>query len=94
WTAKANFDGLAGVGEQMSALSALQYTLVKKQATKVPVTADTGGTSIGNPDAGRPMESYMPVTTEITIGEKVAAGFVTTAIAFSVLGASFFVMKE
>ncbi|KAI0834583.1 glycoside hydrolase family 76 protein [Hypoxylon sp. FL0890] len=94
WTAKANFDGLVGVGEQMSALSALQYSLVKKQATKAPVTADTGGTSVGNPDAGVPIESYMPVMAEITTGEKVAAGFMTTAIAFSVVGASFFVMKE
>lgn len=94
WTAKASFDGLAGVGEQMSALSALQYTLVKKQAIKAPVTADTGGTSVGNVNAGRPVEDYMPSIPEITTGEKVAAGFLTTAIAFSVAGASFFVMKE
>ncbi|KAI0898097.1 glycoside hydrolase family 76 protein [Annulohypoxylon nitens] len=94
WTAKASFDGLAGVGEQMSALSALQYTLVKKQAIKAPVTADTGGTSVGNVNAGRPVEDYMPSIPEITTGERVAAGFLTTAIAFSVAGASFFVMKE
>ncbi|KAI1458436.1 glycoside hydrolase family 76 protein [Annulohypoxylon moriforme] len=94
WTDKANFDGLAGVGEQMSALSAIQYTLVKKQAVKAPVTADTGGTSIGNVNAGRPVDEYMPSIPQITIGEKVAAGFLTTAIAFSVAGASFFIMKE
>ncbi|KAI1390905.1 glycoside hydrolase family 76 protein [Hypoxylon trugodes] len=94
WTEKANFDGLVGVGEQMSALSAIQYTMIKKQAVKAPVTADSGGTSVGNPNAGRPMEDYMPVMAPITIGEKVAAGFLTTAFAFSVVGASFFVMKE
>ncbi|KAI2470257.1 glycoside hydrolase family 76 protein [Annulohypoxylon bovei var. microspora] len=93
WTAKATYDGLSGVGEQMSALSALQYTLVKKQAVKAPVTADTGGTSVGNVNAGRPVNEYMPTIAEITTGEKVAAGFLTTAIAFSVVGASFFVMK-
>lgn len=94
WTDKASFDGLVGVGEQMSALSAIQYTLVKKTEAKAPVTADTGGTSVGNVNAGRPPAEYMPMTVEITTGEKVAAGFLTTAIAFSVMGASFFVMKE
>ncbi|XXG99841.1 Mitochondrial import inner membrane translocase subunit tim22 [Hypoxylon texense] len=94
WTDKASFDGLVGVGEQMSALSAIQYTLVKKQDVKVPVTADTGGTSVGNVNAGRPPDEYMPMTVEITTGEKVAAGFLTTAVAFSVMGASFFIMKE
>ncbi|KAI1477959.1 glycoside hydrolase family 76 protein [Daldinia eschscholtzii] len=93
WTSKENFDGLAGVGEQMSALSAMQYTLVKKQSV-APVTATTGGTSKGDPDAGRPMEAYMPSLPPISTGEKVAAGFVTSAIAFSVLGACFFVMKD
>lgn len=95
WTDKASFDGSVGVGQQMSALSAMQYSLIKKeQTTKVPVTADTGGTSVGDPNAGRPPDEYMPMMTEITVGEKVAAGFVTTAIAFSVLGACFFVMKD
>ncbi|KAI2781497.1 glycoside hydrolase family 76 protein [Daldinia loculata] len=93
WTEKEKFDGLAGVGEQMSALSAIQYTLVKKQ-TPAPLTATTGGTSVGNPDAGRPVEAYMPSLTPISTGEKVAAGFVTSAIAFSVLGACFFVMRD
>ncbi|KAI1765903.1 glycoside hydrolase family 76 protein [Hypoxylon sp. FL1150] len=94
WTAKAAFDGQVGVGEQMSALSAIQYTLVKQQTAKAPVTADTGGTSVGNVNAGRPPDEYMPMTVEVTTGEKVAAGFLTTAIAFSIMGASFFVIKE
>ncbi|KAK1760868.1 family 76 glycosyl hydrolase [Echria macrotheca] len=87
WTAP--FDGLVGVGEQMNALSAVMYTLVSKVAS--PVTADTGGTSQGNPNAGlnQPSIGSLP---EITLGEKVAAGFVTTAIAFGVIGGSVFVM--
>ncbi|GAW19033.1 hypothetical protein ANO14919_085170 [Xylariales sp. No.14919] len=94
WTEKANFDGLVGVGEQMSALSAIQYTLVKKaEVSKAPVTASTGGTSIGNVNAGQ-MGSGLPQLPPITMGERVAAGFATTAILFSVLGGSFFVMKE
>ncbi|KAI8623817.1 glycoside hydrolase family 76 protein [Xylariaceae sp. FL1651] len=95
WTAKANFDGLVGVGQQMSALSALQYTLVKKaEVAKIPATASTGGTSVGNVNAGASTDSKIPALPEITTGERVAAGFATTAILFSLLGGSFFVMKD
>jgi mannan endo-1,6-alpha-mannosidase len=95
WTEKSKFDGLVGVGEQMSALSALQYTLVKKaEVEKAPVTASTGGTSIGNVNAGASTDSKIPTLPPITTGERVAAGFVTTAILFSMLGGSFFVMKD
>ncbi|KAI0814618.1 cell wall glycosyl hydrolase [Xylaria sp. FL0064] len=95
WTQQANFDGLVGVGEQMSALSAIQYTLVKKaQVSKAPVTASTGGTSIGNVNAGAATASKLPTPAPITMGERVAAGFATTAILMSVLGGSIFVMKE
>ncbi|KAH8156383.1 hypothetical protein CIB48_g11864 [Xylaria polymorpha] len=95
WTDKGSFDGLVGVGQQMSALSAVQYTLIKKaEVAKIPVTASTGGTSIGNVNAGASTESKLPVLPAITTAERVAAGFATTAILFSVLGGSFFVMKE
>ncbi|KAI0515476.1 glycoside hydrolase family 76 protein [Xylaria bambusicola] len=98
WTQGADFDGLVGVGEQMSALSAIQYTLVKKAEVggqdKVPVTANSGGTSIGNVNAGASTESKIPTPKPISTAERVAAGFATTAVLFSVLGGSFFVMKE
>ncbi|KAI0865751.1 cell wall glycosyl hydrolase [Xylaria cubensis] len=95
WTEKNKFDGLVGVGQQMSALSAIQYTLVKKaEVAKVPVTASTGGTSAGNVNAGASAETKIYAMPAITTGERVAAGFATTAVLFSVLGGSFFVMKE
>ncbi|KAI0872890.1 glycoside hydrolase family 76 protein [Hypoxylon argillaceum] len=95
WTEKANFDGLAGVGEQMSALSAIQYSLIKKaEVAKAPATATTGGTSVGNVNAGAATASKLPSARQVTMAERVAAGFATTAILFSVLGGSFFVMKE
>ncbi|KAI1500529.1 glycoside hydrolase [Biscogniauxia marginata] len=93
WTEKQNFDGIVGVGPQMSALSAMQYTLVKR-STAAPVTADTGGTSVGNVNAGASYEDKVPQLAPITMGEKVAAGFMTTAMVFSVIGGSFFIMKE
>ncbi|KAI1108620.1 cell wall glycosyl hydrolase [Nemania sp. NC0429] len=92
WTERDRFDGRAGVGEQMSALSAIQYTLVKRaEVAKVPLTADTGGTSLGDANAGT---VKTPVLAPITTAERVAAGFATSAILLGVLGGSFFVMKE
>jgi mannan endo-1,6-alpha-mannosidase len=89
WTT-GGFDGLVGVGEQMNALGAVMYTLVNKVAA--PVTVDTGGTSVGNPNAGLNLPPMFPELSPITLGERVAAGFLTTAIAFSVIGGSVFVM--
>jgi len=89
WT--GGFDGLVGVGEQMNALSAIMYTLVSRVAT--PVTSTTGGTSKGNPNAGMVQTDPTNRLAPITMGDRVAGGFLTTAIIFSVLGGSFFVMK-
>ncbi|KAI0470968.1 glycoside hydrolase family 76 protein [Xylariaceae sp. FL0804] len=97
WTS-GSFDGLAGVGEQMSALSALQYSLrgVAGAEVKAPVTADDGGTSKGNAAAGTDSSDsdMMPTPPPITTGDRVAAGFATTALVFSLLGGSFWVIKE
>ncbi|TPX08174.1 uncharacterized protein E0L32_001930 [Thyridium curvatum] len=92
WTPEAGgFDGLVGVGAQMNALDAIMYSLVSKQSA-APVTSTTGGTSKGDENAGQkiaaPMEELAPITT----GDKVAAAFATTAIVFSVIGGSVFVM--
>jgi mannan endo-1,6-alpha-mannosidase len=88
WTTPGRFDGSVGVGEQMNALSAVMYTLVGRVAA--PVTADTGGTSKGKPDA---MEHEEPLGyKEITLGDRVAAGFVTSALALGVVAGSAFVM--
>jgi mannan endo-1,6-alpha-mannosidase len=83
WTV-GGFDGWVGVGEQMNALSAIMYTLVTRVST--PVTATTGGTSQGNPNAGTqtnpPIQQLAPITT----GERLAAGLLTTAALFSFIG--------
>lgn len=93
WAQKENFDGSVGVGEQMSALQALQYTLVKK-TTRAAVTADTGGTSKGDPNAGIPVQAKVPQIKPITTQDQVAAGFITTAVTLSLLAACVFVVKE
>ncbi|OIW29599.1 cell wall glycosyl hydrolase [Coniochaeta ligniaria NRRL 30616] len=94
WT-EGGFDGSVGVGQQMNALSAVMYTLVGNPGTEVktPVTSSTGGTSVGNANAG--METTGPLNTlaPITTRDRVAAGFLTTAVVLSVLGGSVFVIK-
>lgn len=90
WTA-GGFDNNVGVGQQMNALSAIMYTMVDK--SEGPVTADTGGTSKGDVNAGRNNEAKMPEPRPITTGERVAAGFLTTAILMSVVGGSVFVLR-
>lgn len=44
------WDGLYGVGEQISALEVIQNTLVHEVG--IPVTEEDGGTSVGDPAAG------------------------------------------
>ena len=89
WTT-GGYDGLPGVGEQMNALSAVMYTLVDRVSS--PVTADTGGTSVGDPSAGLNGPPLIPVLPAVTLGDRVAAGFLTTAICLSVIGGSVFVI--
>jgi mannan endo-1,6-alpha-mannosidase len=94
WTAGA-FDGSVGVGQQMNALSAVMYTLVGGPGTavKTPVTSSTGGTSVGNVNAGMQTTSPLGVVAPITTRDRVAAGFLTTAVVLSVVGGSVFVIK-
>ncbi|EPE05037.1 glycoside hydrolase family 76 protein [Ophiostoma piceae UAMH 11346] len=89
WTT-GGFDGQVGVGEQMSALSALMYSLVRP-TTQAAVTSTSGGTSAGNPNAGQKNTTAVALT-PITTGDRVAAGFLTSAIVMSVIGGSVLVM--
>lgn len=93
WKQRAQFDGIVGVGEQMNALSALQYSLVR-QDTPGPVTADTGGTSVGDVNAGAETMGKIPSLPPITMADRLAAGFLTSGVALSVLGGCIFLMKE
>lgn len=98
WTT-GEFDGTAGVGQQMNGLAAVMYTLTKRPVTSdngtdstAPVTASTGGTSVGNPDAGIMTVMY-PTLAPISTTERVAAGFLTSAIVLGVLSGGIFVVK-
>jgi hypothetical protein len=78
-------DGNFGVGQQMSALSIIQSTLALD--VKPPYSADTGGTSKGNPAAGTGSEA--PSTAQfdpITTGSKAGAGILTALVLVSMMG--------
>ncbi|MCJ1414902.1 hydrolase 76 protein [Xylographa parallela] len=77
WTDGTVWDGTSGVGQQMSALEVIQSNLVKNSTP--PITAATGGTSKGNPAAGSSgtVVSTGAIITQITLAEKISAGFIT-----------------
>ncbi|PQE33159.1 glycosyl hydrolase family 76 protein [Rutstroemia sp. NJR-2017a WRK4] len=95
-----NYDGNTGVGQQMSALGAIQSAMVgvKGVEVKAPVTNSTGGTSVGNVGAGQGssagMKGMKAQTVTVTQGDRVGAGFATLAVLLSVLGGSAFMVLE
>jgi mannan endo-1,6-alpha-mannosidase len=89
WTGNPGFDGTVGVGEQMNAMSAFMYTLGGAPA---PVTAMSGGTSVGNVGGGSSIKNIGQLS-EITTGDRVAAGFLTTAVLVSVVAGCAFIIR-
>lgn len=90
WMPEGEFDDSFGVGEQMSALSALSYVLV--DGVTAPLTNATGGTSGGNPGAGGSDEEKTRIFDPITTGDRVGAGFLTTLVLAGVIGGTAFVV--
>ena len=73
----------------MSALSIIQANLISKVAP--PVTANTGGTSKGDPTAGsggdNPVVVHNPsANMKITAGDRAGAGILTILVLSSFLG--------
>ena len=92
WTT-GSFDGSTGVGEQMSALEVIQANLIDYVAG--PVTANTGGTSEGNPNAGsgsRLGPADLNRST-VTTGDRVGAAFLTILIVFFVAGGAWWLIS-
>lgn len=80
WTT-GSYDGLAGAGQQMSVLGALTSLLVAvdPQSVVAPVTNTSGGTSVGNPNAGGDTNFIKPLT-PIKLKDKVGAGILTALL--------------
>lgn len=80
WTTGV-YDGKTGAGQQMNVLGALSSLLVDN--AKAPVTNSTGGTSIGDPNAGATSPS-LPEAAPITTGDRAGAGIVTALVLGSI----------
>jgi mannan endo-1,6-alpha-mannosidase len=81
WSTGA-FDGKTGAGQQMNVLGGLTALLVANP----PLTNTTGGTSIGDPNAGSDQTTATPLA-EITTGDKAGAGILTAILIAGSLGA-------
>jgi mannan endo-1,6-alpha-mannosidase len=100
WTEAPTNDGNVGVGQQMSALGAIQSAMVQVPGQKIvaPVTTNTGGTSVGNPNAGinsqNETDALLFSTGTASTEDKVGAGLFTVAVVSSVIGGSAFMILE
>jgi mannan endo-1,6-alpha-mannosidase len=83
---KGSWDGTQGVGQEMAAMSALFVNLLPLKSVAPPVTNDTGGTSVGNNNAGSDSVSDPQALKPATKGDKVGAGIVTTILLLSATG--------
>lgn len=76
WTEREKYDGSEGVGEQLAAMEVFQTLLLQRVGG--PVTAATGGTSVGNPAAGTGGTSDPRLPPDpITKKDRVGAGILT-----------------
>jgi mannan endo-1,6-alpha-mannosidase len=73
-----SYDGTNGAGQQMNVLGAVSSLLIDNVAA--PVANDTGGTSVGNPNAGGDDDNINKKTTAVTTGDKAGASVLTIFI--------------
>jgi mannan endo-1,6-alpha-mannosidase len=98
WTQQAVWDGSSGVGQQMSALSAVGANMIRVGGLKAPFTRDTGGESVGDPNAGTDAdvpaggEENHVLTDPITMGDKAGAGILTALVLSFTLGGGWFLL--
>lgn len=78
------FDDSVGAGQTMNVLGAVSSLLVGK--AKPPVTNATGGTSVGDPNAGAASDSFTHTSTPITTGDRAGAGILTALVLASAAG--------
>lgn len=86
WSKGTAWDGTKGVGQEMAAMSAIFVNLLPLQNVGVPVTNQTGGTSVGNSDAGSHSTTNPQAIKPATSGDRAGAGIVTALVLVSATG--------
>lgn len=84
WSSGA-FDNSVGAGQQMNVLGAVMSLLVDSGAS-APVTNTTGGTSVGNNNAGSSSDNFLGSSQPATTGDKAGASILTILILVSAAG--------
>lgn len=85
WTT-GDYDGDTGAGQQMNVLAALMTLLIDvdpQAAAVAPVTNSTGGTSVGNNNAGTNSKDSLTSLTPVTAKETAAASIITGVVCLS-----------
>ena len=90
----ATWDGSTGVGQQMSALAAIQANMITVENLQAPLTLDTGATSKGDASAGTGGGATSTIgspwlTKHITTGDKAGAGILTALLLVYTLGGAY-----
>jgi len=89
WSKGTQWDGTQGVGQQMAAMSVIFTNLLQfDNGVQIgpPLTNSSGGTSVGNPNAGSQSVADPTAITPATTADKAGAGILTTLILISVTG--------
>lgn len=92
------WDGTTGVGQQMAAMEVVLATMIKN--LEAPVTNSTGGTSLGDPDAGTSdigrTDSYtaLEMMRPISTGDKAGAYILTIITVVFVVGGVLFAFHD
>jgi mannan endo-1,6-alpha-mannosidase len=81
---KETYDGTFGAGQEMNVLAAVSSLLIGD--AKVPVTNATGGTSVGNINAGQNSDSFIDTVTPVTVGDRAGASILTILVLVSAIG--------
>lgn len=90
---KDGWDGMYGLGEQMSALEVIQNTLIHTK--QGPLTERTGATSKGDADAGTSETSASLISNHLTITgkDRAGAGILTTVCVILLLGVGWWMLR-
>lgn len=96
WTT-TTWDGTTGVGQQMSALAAVQANMLTVDNLFAPLTLDTGATSKGDASAGTGSvttnQGSSWLTRKITTGDKAGAGILTFLLLVVTLGGTYWLVS-
>jgi mannan endo-1,6-alpha-mannosidase len=89
WTTES-WDGTSGIGQQMDALEVIQSNLIS--FAPEPVTANTGGTSQGDPNAGTGKPATIHTGYNIETKDKAGASILTILFGGGLVGAAVWAM--